>query len=652
MVKRRSLAGLVVSLLPLLASHAFADPTSVRILPGEIRQTIDGFGTCLGEQDADSEWFSKLFLDDLQCSILRVDLTPHFKSPYADFDYNSPWMHGSPALPGPDDNNVRTYTGPADYGRPYANRRAAMAVMGPDIEQNLRYFDFEHPGWKSAGHLAKLGEAKKAELGDFKLVGSLWSPAPWLKVSSGKSIQSQRGPSFPRPGTPWPFIWAGNFSGGRFDTSGTPRAEFDDSALGGQGPTSALVQLARGAAAELRGLQRTYQVRFYAISLQNELNFEEFYNSCSYPRAEDYVAALKEIRHELDRYPDLKDILIMGPEDLLGDAYGLWQLGSGANRADKNLQYLQAVAADPEAARALAFFAIHGYASDGVTAAGAEPDLWRYWSQGWDEPPARGLPGSVDGFESHGRKSWMTESSGEAPVWLAPDRGFPNQGALGLALKIHQALTAGGESAWLYWQLSKGVETTPETLTDSRSLENSSKYAAAKHFFRAIRPGARRLETQVGDTTRLLASAYLHPSTAQLTVVLINPTSELQTVALQSLPVKQGLGRLDAWTSAQDNYWRSSTVPVQGREASVPIPGYGIVTLIGVGEVDVALAVAAPGGRTDQHAPARNAGGGRRGGHRSRWTTLAGAGAILVVLGCLLWRRRGRANGGKKNRPR
>jgi O-glycosyl hydrolase len=646
-----SLAGVLTWLLLLLPRHALADPNTVRILPGEIRQTIDGFGTCIHDHDADETWFRKLFFDDLQCSILRIDLTPRFKSPYADFAYNSPWMHGSPALPGPDGNNVRTYSGPSDYGRMFGGRRAAIAVMGPDIEQNLRYFDFEDPGWKSAGHLAKLGEEKKDQLGGFKLVGSIMSPAPWLKLSSGKAIQTQRGPSFPRAGTPWPFIWAGNFAGGRLDTSGIPRPELDDSALGGHGPTSALVQLARGVAAELRGLQRTYQVHFYAISLQNELNFEEFYNSCSYPRARDYVVALKAVRQELDRYPDLKDIRLMGPEDLLGDVYGLWQIGAGANATDKNLQYLQAVAADPEAARALAFFAIHGYASDGMTAVGAQPDQWRYWSRGWDEPPARGLPGSVAGFQSYGRKSWMTESSGEASAWLAPDGGFPSQGALGIALKIHQALTAGNESAWLYWQLSKGAETTPESLTDSHARENSPKYIAAKHFFRAIRPGARRLDTEVGDDARLLASAYLHPASAQLTVVLINPTSQPQTVALQSLPVGQDLRRLEAWTSNQDAYWQASTVPVRGGEASVPVPSDGIVTLLGTGQVDATLATAPPGGRTMRSTPAGNRGGGRHGGHGARWGA-AFAGLSLVVLGGLLWRHRRRAKGGKNKRPR
>ena len=103
-------------------------------------------------------------------------------------------------------------------------------------------------------------------------------------------------------------------------------------------------------AAYLRGFQNTYGVSFYAISIQNELDFDEFYNSCFYPLTNGYVAALKAVRAELNQYPDLAGIKIMGPEDVLGgNAYGMWQYGSGSTTADKNLQFLQAVGADPMA---------------------------------------------------------------------------------------------------------------------------------------------------------------------------------------------------------------------------------------------------------------------------------------------------------------
>ena len=208
-------------------------------------------------------------------------------------------------------------------------------------------------------------------------------------------------------------------------------------------------------------------MQLHAISIQNELNFETFYNSCHLPASSEYVGALKAARAELDKYPDLAAIRIMGPEDLLGgDGYGMWQYGSGSGVAHKNLQYLSNIAADPAAASALDFFCIHGYAPDGVSAAGAEPQSWRWWADGWSTSPAAGLPASVHGFTSYGKKSWMTETSGEVPAWLAPASGFPNQGAFSIALKIHQALTVGRQSAWVYWQLIDGSSVGDQTLTD------------------------------------------------------------------------------------------------------------------------------------------------------------------------------------------
>ena len=402
--------------------------------------------------------------------------------------------------------------------------------MGPDIDQNLKDFDFGAKGPLTEGTVAALGTSMKQQLGDFKLIGSMWSPAPWLKVSSGNRIQNQSG-VLPKNGTPWPFIWGGNFAGGHLDTSGTPRAEFDDSALGGTGPTSALTQYARSLAAWLRGFQDTYGVHFYAVSLQNELGFEEFYNSCSYPQAAAYLKVLKAARAELDAYPDLAGIRIMGPEDLLGGgAYGMWQYGGGATATDKNLKILQAIAGDPDAAKDLSYFCIHGYAPDGVASAGAAPTQWQWWRDGWTTSPAAGLPATLKGFSAYGKKSWMTETSGEQTAWLSPSTGFPGKGAFGVALEIEQALTTGDESAWVYWQLTDGKPVAGQTLTDATALSTSPKYVAAKHFFRFIRPGSVRVATKVDGSTTLSASAYLDDATSTLVVELVNASNTDQQV--------------------------------------------------------------------------------------------------------------------------
>lgn len=558
-----------------------AQTVTIDTSPAGRQQVMDGFGTCLSGTEGEQAWWQQLYFDDLRASMLRLDLTPVFKSPYSDFTYNSPWFHNNPPLPGPETNNVRTYTNAASYTRTFAGRQASIAVMGPDINQNLNYFNFTADGPRVAGTLAKLGFSKSGQLGDFKLIGSHWSPMPWVKIASGNRISGQSG-ILPVNGTPWPFIWNGNFAGGKLDTSGTPGAEFDDSSLGGTGPTSALTQFARATAAYLRGFQNAYGVKFYAVSLQNEINFEEFYNSCTYPISSNYLLALKAVRAELDKYPDLAPIRLMGPEDLLGgDAYGLWQYGGGSTTTHKNLQYLQNIAADPLAATAVSFFCIHGYASDGVNAANATPTVWDWWHNGWTTSPAAGIPANVHGYAYYGKKSWMTETSGEDPAWLSPASGYPKAGAWSLALRIHQALTTGHQSAWVYWQLTDGNAVGAQTLTSATLRTNSAKYVAAKHFFRFIRPGSVAVNAPVSGATNLLASAYLDETNRALTVVLLN-SAATPIQATVNVPGHPEIHSFRAYTSSNSNLWQSSVAPITNGTATVTVPGYGVVTLHGV----------------------------------------------------------------------
>ena len=575
---------------------SLAQTVTLDTSPAGRRQVMDGFGTCLSSTEGLQGWWQALYFDDLQCSVLRMDLTPRFKSPYTGINgtYNSPWYHRNPNFPGPDGNNVRAYTNSADYKRSFNGWTAPIAVMGPDINQNTNCLDFNSSSIPVAGALARIGAAKSNQLGSFKLIGSLWSPAPWVKVSSGNNCPNLGGTPMPVPGTPWPFIWYDNFAGGKLDTSGTAFADFND----GTGPTSALTQFARGIAAYLRGFQNAYQVRFYAISIQNELNFEEFYNSCTYPLSSGYIAALKAVRTELDRYPDLAPIKIMGPEDLLGgDIWGLWQYGGGASTTHKNLQYLQNIAADPQAAAAEAFFCIHGYASDGVSATDATPTLWNWWTAGWTNSPTAGIPPNIKGFTAYGKKSWMTETSGENTAWLHPDPAgaYPSEGAWGVALRIHQALTTGQQSAWIYWQLTDGNSVSASTLTDAGLGTNSPKYVATKHFFRFIRPGAVRVNATVSGSTSLLASAYLHDTNGTLTVVMLNTSPDPFSATLDVPAQPPGITSFRAYTSSAASYWRSSTVPVTSGTAAVAVPGYGVVTLYGVAPPVLSARFSAPG---------------------------------------------------------
>lgn len=173
-----------------LSVNLLAQPIQVGIDLSTTYQEIDGFGAHQGNAETNQAWWQELYYDDLGASMYRVDLTPRLKSPYSDLSYYSPWFMGSqtnsvfnledPDNPdGPEGNRVRTYTGPEDYSREFGGLHAPIAVMGPDIEENVKLFTFPNDGAIQAGI------DRKEQLGDFKLIGSLWSPVPWVKIPAG-----------------------------------------------------------------------------------------------------------------------------------------------------------------------------------------------------------------------------------------------------------------------------------------------------------------------------------------------------------------------------------------------------------------------------------------------------------------------------------
>ncbi len=89
------------------------------------------------------------------------------------------------------------------------------------------------------------------------------------------------------------------------------------------------------------------------------------------------MKVLKAVRAELDRHQDLKPIKIMGPEDLIGGGWELWETGGGAEHAQRGLQIINEIGRDPLAMASLSFFNVHGYGRDGVSAGGANATEWK-----------------------------------------------------------------------------------------------------------------------------------------------------------------------------------------------------------------------------------------------------------------------------------
>ena len=165
----------VVAFVTALSTSAQAQSIAIDTSAAGRQQTIDGFGTCLSGTEGQETWFQDLYFGDMQCSMLRLDLTPKFKPPYSDNQYNSPGWNQA----GPDGTFVRSYTTASDYKRTWNGNAAQIAVMGPDIEKNVDYFDYADDMPKTAGELAKVGDAKKVELGDFKLFAAIGAWLGW-----------------------------------------------------------------------------------------------------------------------------------------------------------------------------------------------------------------------------------------------------------------------------------------------------------------------------------------------------------------------------------------------------------------------------------------------------------------------------------------
>ncbi len=134
---------------------------SIDTSPAGRQQIIDGFGTCLsGTEASQTTWWTNLYYGDLQASMLRMDLTPNFKAPYSNNNYNSP-SYGNA---GPGGNYARTYTNATTYTNLFNGSQAQIAVMGPNINSNIDVLQLhrerqrpasggcDSAAWQIAGH--------------------------------------------------------------------------------------------------------------------------------------------------------------------------------------------------------------------------------------------------------------------------------------------------------------------------------------------------------------------------------------------------------------------------------------------------------------------------------------------------------------------
>ena len=292
------------------------------------------------------------------------------------------------------------------------------------------------------------------EAGLEKLIASVWSPPIWMKHNDHR----------------------GN---GTIDQTSAPEYTLTPDQNTNQLKTEQYDEFAEYCVAYIKLLKQETGIDLYAISLQNEPRFSQFYASCvhSFESLRDLIKVVG-ARFEQEGITTK----IFAPEDV----QSIWHIR----------QYLDAILQDSLANAHTDIFAIHNYRDNGIDPSDEGP-------QHWQETHAKAQQGN--------KVVWMSETSGFDAATIA--------GGLELAKSMFNALHYGHATAWIYWQMSESGD--QGFLTNGQP---SLLYHVSKQFYRHIRPGAIRVEVREAEED-LLALAFQQVNGSGKILLFINTGS-------------------------------------------------------------------------------------------------------------------------------
>lgn len=453
-----------------LASLNPAFGEAVKVDTGKPRQWMEGFGACTIQwndtvQDLyETQAFRDILTENLRPSICRFEISPLMQAEVSESS-------------------------------------AIQSANWSDTQDpaNVR------PSYRLAAYLHKEEPARN------KVVGSVWSPPGWMKVS-------------------------GQTRGGDPETNRLKP---------GYEP-----YLAAYLVAFIQWYERVYGVPMYAISPQNELGFDEPYNSCIYTH-EGFATLIAELGQQMEAAGLWPRVKIFGPEHM--------------TFLDKDTaDYIAKVMIHPVASKYLDRFAAHGY-TDGVESDSAPQTVTRLW----------------DRIKRYNRPFWMSETSGEDNTWA---NGSARLGALdGLAAKIHNSLAYGQASAFIHWQFTDMSSAQEYALMELS--EQGPKFNVMRHYAYHIRPGAVRVDVASADpllkpiNLDTETTAFVHEADRTMTLVLLNRQTSARTLDLEFVQ-GNGLSTFAMRRSVDGQFWsEGSRVSVNAGKASLSLPARSITTL-------------------------------------------------------------------------
>jgi len=481
-------------------------------------------------------------------------------------------------------NVVRVTAGPGEFTATTGGNLTTPVPISSNLDDNVTKFDVNGMASGEAG-LIKWLETNALEPDRVKMIGSLWSPPHWMKVSTGtlmtwnNGTQSGYDPILPYGAN------GGNTAGGRIN------------------PTM-YTDWARFVLSDVKAWEKAAGIPMYAFSFQNEPDVQVGYSSMFMNRTpvdpndptqgtntsqwQLYGDALQALATELSSHPEITT-KFFGPElEALGPAannpWFLSQyvsirqnlisrglLGSLGGYATHQYQY----AKDGDAAVWDAFYNGTAHAAQILSNGTSSVLGWLY--------PQPGVGGD-------NKEIWQTETDGE-------DQSWTKDGAMAFGLKIYDALVYGHVSGYTTWSLT-GYSNTDTwgvvALPDINNPTNSYKFDAFKQFSRWIRPRAQRIKavfdngqpTTGGanslDTYNALnVAAFNQAQDKRLTMVFVNmqPTDQSTTI---SLPANMNFSSLQVYqTSGTQKYVQLADLMPSNGKITLTVPGSAFVTVTG-----------------------------------------------------------------------
>ncbi len=397
------------------------------------------------------------------------------------------------------------WSSPPFYNQDYFD--VIINDLGANIVRTQLYWDFEESNdngddyninWSGFNYGSNSDNGKQFDFmtdldaeGDIKQIATVWTPPVWMKLDYDNSL-----------------------------------ASFCNGQCGGYLNPSYYDEFAEYCVAYVKRLKLETGVELYALSLQNELEFPNAFESCVYDDPADYAELVKIVGKRFDE--EGLDTKFFGPEHM-GNYNG-------------NKKWFDALLKDDSIVNHLDIYAVHSY-QDGVS-----PDYGS--ADGWTN--------MYNKINKYNKSFWMTETSGQAAGW---------QGAWDMGRALHVALRFGKINAWVYWYFIGNL------VEDNNPTNRYKLFYAFKSYYKHISPGAVQILSS-SDDSDILPTAFYHEADGKLTLVLVNNSGSQKTASINidNAPSTWQVYR----TSSTEDFIDVGTM----NNSSITLPGESFSTLV------------------------------------------------------------------------